>query len=747
MTDSSVGTVAALWRYPVSSLGGEKLPRARVTGRGISGDRLYAIFDDETQEPVNPAKKLWSRVPRLLSRYDENDRVVISLDGKEWKQFGDPQLRQQLSSFFGRPVSVHPYGTALSNKIAEHRYKVSPIHLLSRQSISALKRALPESVIDERRFRPNVLVDLQSDDGGQPPELGLIGREFRIGNLRLRGTEPCGRCSFTTLEQFGIPEDRSVLRTLITQYEKNFGIYCEVLDEGWMEVGDQVVADLPSTPSPIVIIGGGQAGGSTARALRELGYDGVIELFGDEHDPPYERPPLSKDFSPSDSDRKPLTSVLTSAEADAMNVNVHLRETVVHIDRSKRTVETAGGAVYPYGRLVIATGGSARRLPKLDRGYGRIHSIRTADDADRLRRAFGKATRVFVLGSGWLGLEVAAAARKNAIDVTLFGRESRVCARVLPEAVARYLENIHVRNGVRFALGQEPRFTEHLDHVEVAYDGKVERADFLVVAIGIIANDHLARRAGIECKDGILTDPNGATSDPNIFAVGDISRQRTSVNPEGIRLESWQNATEQAGRAARAIMGLNIPPPPLPRFWSDQYDLTIHIAGMPDPSAAPEAVDAGPRPFWQFRDFAIGVNRPREVHQFETLQERGLQRNGSDEVGSHDGEPVGTKRLMKSMRPLSDGQLAKTYVEPIGDVVVVRVGEQYFGLQDKCPHAEASLSEGFIDGSRIVCPLHFAEFDLVTGAAHNAPKGCPKARSYRIEFQNDQFYIWVPGQI
>ncbi|WP_192246493.1 FAD-dependent oxidoreductase [Mesorhizobium silamurunense] len=744
MTQSGVGSVVAIWRYPVSSLAGEKLPRAHITERGLSGDRQFAIIDTETQETVQPAKKVWGRVPRLLSRQDPEDgQVLVSLDGKDWLHHDDPQLWKQLSTFLGRHVSVQPYGAKLKDRIAQHRYSLSPIHLLSRQALDALKRILPGSIIDERRFRPNVVVDLKSE-GGKPPELNLLGQEFSIGNLRLRGTQPCGRCSFTTLEQFGVPEDRSVLRTLITQYGKNFGIYCEVLNEGWLELGDEVVADLHSAPSSIVIVGAGQAGGSTARVLRECGYEGSIALFGDEPHPPYERPPLSKNFA-VDRDQPALTSVLTSAEAEAMNVNVHLRETVVHIDRSKRIVETASGMEYPYDRLVLATGGTARRLAKLDRGYGRIHYIRTADDAERLRRAFKNAASMFVLGSGWLGLEVAAAVRKNSIDVTLFGRDARLCAKALPEVAADYLERVHVENGVRFVLGKEPRFTEHADHVEVVYDGKVEKADLFVVAIGIVANDHLARRAGLDCRDGILTDTNGATSDPEIFAVGDVSRQSSSARLDGIRLESWQNATEQASRAAHAMLGRDGPSLPLPRFWSDQYDITIHIAGMPDPSAIPQSADDGPYPFWQFENFAIGVNRPREVHQFAISQEQASvgKLNGNGSPGEKPAAK-GTRRHLPDMRPLREGQLERIHVEPIGEIVVARVGDEYFGLQDRCPHAEASLSEGFLEGRRLVCPLHFAEFDLATGTPYNAPKGCSKARSFLIEPQGDQFFIWVP---
>jgi len=349
-----------------------------------------------------------------------------------------------MASAFGREVRLHPYGAQLETTAVSHRYNLSPLHLVSQQAIAALRRLLPGAHIDERRFRPNVVVDFPSATGATPPEYSLIGQEFRIGNLRLRGLQKAGRCSFTTLKQLGLTEDRAVLQALIAHFERDFGIYCEILDEDCITTGDRLTLGAETLPiSPVVIVGAGQAAGTAVKALRELGYEGEIRIFGDEVRAPYERPPLSKTFTATKGDRPALTQVLTPDDAAALGVMLHLGETVVAIDRAARIVETQGGARHPYGRLILATGGSAKSVPHLNRGHGRILTLRTADDAEALARSLADATSVFVLGGGWLGLEIAAAARERGLEVTLFARQRRVCSRALPAVVAEEVAALH----------------------------------------------------------------------------------------------------------------------------------------------------------------------------------------------------------------------------------------------------------------------------------------------------------------
>ena len=316
---------------------------------------------------------------------------------------------------------------------------------------------------------------------------------------------------------------------------------------------------------------------------------------------------------------------------------------------------------------------------------------------------------------------------------------------MLPAAVAGYLADAHRRNGVTLHMNSAPAFEESPKGVDAILDGQRRSADLLVVAIGIHPNDHLARNTGIECRDGILTDANGVTSDPNIFAIGDVARQSHASVPEGIRIESWQNANDQADRAARMILGLEAPSSTAPRFWSDQYDMKIQIAGMPDPSAELISHEEGEHPLWVFETFAIGVNRPKDIHRFAmALADPVLAATTTDDKK----EPVGAtvRHRLGLCPPLADGELHKVLTEVVGDIVLVRQGTEHFALQDKCPHADASLSEGFLEGGRIACPLHFAEFDLVSGAVHGGPKGCSRAKAYRVEVEENGLYLHIPVQ-
>lgn len=741
-----LGTVDALWLYPVSSVGGQRVRRAYALKTGLRGDRSYAIFDNETLQPADPVSKEWCAVARLLARLGESGRLEMSVNSHDWLSHDDPLLLGTLSQLYQRQVSVLPYGASVRGKILANRYPFSAIHLLSRQSLAKLEALLPGSLLDERRFRPNIMVDMPDNSASAPPEYQLIGQEFQLGSLRLRGVEPCGRCSFTNLQQFGIPEDQSVLRTLISHFDNHFGIYCEVIDEGWCSEGEPVMVDQPASYlSPVLVIGGGKAGATVAEKLREYGHTGPITILAEEDHTPYERPPLSKNFLLPPPKTSVVPQALSFADARRLEIALELDERVVHIDRQAKVVETAHGTSYPYGHLVIATGGSARRLPMVRLGHGRTHSIRTVLDAERLQRAFEGARKIFIAGGGWLGLEIASAARRLSIDVELFARQPQLCSRVLPQVVAEYIAEQHVRQGVKFKMGCEPVFHEYPDRVEAHFEGSIETADLLIVAIGMAANDHLAKHAGLDCEDGVLTDEDGATSDPGVFAIGDVSRQRSTQSSPGARIESWQHAIEQADRAAKAILGLERPPPYIPRFWSEQYDLIIQVAGSPDPRAELVSFDATPTPFWQFETFAVGINRSKDVHRF-AAKLGGSQIAERRTTGGQPSDSVSRKTVRQLIGPIGDlssGELNQISIPGIGEIVVARAGERYFGIQKQCPHGSASLAEGFLENGRIVCPLHFAEFDLTTGDAFSAPNGCPKAVTYRIEADNGLLYIWT----
>ncbi|RVC61584.1 FAD-dependent oxidoreductase [Mesorhizobium sp.] len=741
-----VGSVREIWRYPVSSLTGESLGRAMIMKTGVAGDRTHALFEASSSNIVNPpTSKKWNIAPRLAARVGDTGIIQISSDGRLWRAFDDPSMLDELEAIFGTRMESKRYGSQVGDAIAKPRYAMQPIHLLSRQSLDALQACLPDSQIDVRRFRPNIVVDLP-DLAGARPEDSLLGKEFSIGALRLRGTVRCGRCAFTTLAQQGVPEDRSVLRTLIQDFEKNFGIYCEVLEPGEIAVGDTVSTPVAPEPQrPIVIVGAGQAGAMTAKALRDLGSTQSIQIFGEERHAPYERPPLSKGGDEGKGASISPSHVLTAAQIEDLNIDLNLNSRVVAVHRQTREIETQDGERHPYARLVLATGGSARRLRGLERGHGRVHVIRTIEDAANLNQSLQAGSTLCVLGSGWLGLEIAAAARKRLCDVTLFGRQNRVLARMIPSEVADYVAARHIAEGVKLRLGEVPTFRERPDHIEVTTASGVEKAEHLVLAIGISPNNHLARAAGLNVAGGVVTDESGATSDPDIFAVGDVARQQRPGYPKGICVESWHNANEQPYSAARALLSLPAEPLTPARFWSSQYDMMIQIAGFPDANAQVVRHEGDGRPFWDFGSFAIGINRSQEVHRFAAQLALGnaeaptryqaSSKSSAQRKGPAEGVDIGP------VDAFPEGEIRRLEIDQLGAVAIVQIDQRYFAVNDRCPHADASLSEGFIERDRIVCPLHFAEFDLQTGDPSNAPPGCGRLACYTVERRDHHLFL------
>lgn len=731
----------------MSSLSGEKLAQASLTSYGIEGDRAYGLFTKESGDIAFPSmQKKWNVAPQVSARYRHDGELELSTDELQWFKPDESALLDALETLFGVKMIALPYGEQVAGKTAEQRYAWSPIHLLSRQALDALKSHLPGHDVDTRRFRPNLIVDLPEMPGYEP-ELALLGKEFSIGALRLRGTRKCGRCSFTTLAQPGIPEDREVLRTLIQDFGKNFGIYCEVLNPASIAVGDLVRIDFHNElEKPVIIIGAGQAGAMMARSLRDLQYKGPIQLFGEERHLPYERPPLSKGYDLDERSQTPATLVLQPPDFDELEVDIHLNSRVVEILAADREIETQDGKRHPYKNLVIATGGAARRLPGLERGHGRVHVIRTLDDATNLWRALKSGSKLAVLGSGWLGLEVAAAARTNQCEVKLFARQGRVLSRTVPAEVAKFVEDRHRAAGVQLRLGETPRFRETATHIEIVTSDSAEQVDHLVLAVGITPNDHLARIAGLAVSDGIVADASGRTSDPHIFAAGDVARWISGAYPKGIRIESWQNANDQPRAIARAILSLPPEVPPLMKFWSSQFDMMVQIAGIPDPDAVAIDVDDCERPFWNFGSFAIGINRPREIVKFAA--NLGISASNM----RTDMDAIGVPTLRQNIGPAEgtfiglpdsfpEGEIRRVAIGGLGDVAITRSNGQFHAVNDKCPHADASLSEGFTEGGRIVCPLHFAEFDLRTGEAFNAPAGCGGVACYAVDQRADGLYL------
>lgn len=239
MTEAaSSGSVASLWRYPVSSMGGERLDRAPVTGSGVEGDRIWGLLDASNERIASPGReKHFIQVPRGHARFT-GDGIAISSDGAGWAGPDDRGVLRQLSDVFGFMPVLKPF-VPFGGEGFRPRYEHAPIHLITTAGMRSLERDMPGSVIDERRFRPNVVVDWP-DEAEAMPEQGWIGREIRIGDVVLRGREPCGRCGFITIEQEGLPLDVELLRNVVRRYGRNFGIYCDVVTPGEIRPGDTV---------------------------------------------------------------------------------------------------------------------------------------------------------------------------------------------------------------------------------------------------------------------------------------------------------------------------------------------------------------------------------------------------------------------------------------------------------------------------------------------------------------------------
>ncbi|MEJ6788967.1 FAD-dependent oxidoreductase [Brevundimonas sp. BR2-1] len=330
----------------------------------------------------------------------------------------------------------------------------------------------------------------------------------------------------------------------------------------------------------VLIIGAGHAGGTAAALLRQYGHEGSIVLAGEEPAAPYQRPPLSKAWLKGETD---LEALLLRPESFYEEHGIELRTgaTATAIDPAARRVSFADGTVEPYDALILATGSRARRLaiPGADRPA--LMELRTLADAERLKAALGPGRRLAIVGGGYVGLEAAASARALGAEAVVIERMDRVLARVASETLSAFFTARHRSEGVEVLTGAEVTAFEDAG-VRLA-DGRLIEADALLVGVGAVACDDLARAAGLECGNGVIVDEQARTSDPAIWAIGDATFRPIPVHGgRRRRLESVPNALEQAKQAASAIVGRPAPAPEVPWFWSDQYDLKLQIAGLPD---------------------------------------------------------------------------------------------------------------------------------------------------------------------
>jgi len=333
----------------------------------------------------------------------------------------------------------------------------------------------------------------------------------------------------------------------------------------------------------VVIVGAGHAGGSAAALLRQYGWKGPITLIGAEPVPPYQRPPLSKAWLKREAD----ATSLALRPAGFYPTNAITLRPATHataIDPENRSVTLGSGERLGYGHLILATGARPRLLPIPGHDLTGVLALRSVADADLLQAALTQGSRLVVIGGGYIGLEVAASARALGVAVTVVEREARVLARVASLPLSEFFTVAHAAKDVRILCGASIAAIEgeagRVAGVRLA-DGTVLACDIVLVAVGVAPDVALARSAGLACDDGVVVDLAARTSDPRIHAIGDCTRRPLPLYGRTGRLESVPNALEQAKQAAADLCGRPSPPPEVPWFWSDQYDIRLQIAGLP----------------------------------------------------------------------------------------------------------------------------------------------------------------------
>ena len=332
-------------------------------------------------------------------------------------------------------------------------------------------------------------------------------------------------------------------------------------------------------PEQIVIVGAGQAGVQAVQTLRAEGFKGAITMIGDEAYPPYQRPPLSKAYLLGSFARERLF-LKPDAFYQEAGCELILNASVTAIDRAAKTVVLRDGRALSYDRLLLATGTRVRKLSCSGVDLPGVQYLRDIADVDALQPLFRPGARMAVVGGGYIGLEVAAVGAKRGLDVTVFETADRLMARAVSPIVSDFYAAEHAKAGVKLNLNSSVEGFDGKEKIEIVKaGGKAWLADIVLVGIGVVPNDMLARESGLGCQDGIIVDRNAMTTDPSIFAAGDCTRHTGREGIE-IRLECVQNAIDQAKHAALAMLGRPKTYSEVPWFWSDQYDLKLQIAGL-----------------------------------------------------------------------------------------------------------------------------------------------------------------------
>jgi 3-phenylpropionate/trans-cinnamate dioxygenase ferredoxin reductase component len=343
-----------------------------------------------------------------------------------------------------------------------------------------------------------------------------------------------------------------------------------------------IEGDSMTTATTFVIVGAGLAGAKAAETLRAEGFDGRLLLLGEEPERPYERPALSKAYLRGETDRD---SLYVHQDAFYADNDIELRPStpVRSIHPATRQLQLATGERIGYRRLLLATGAVPRRLPLPGMDLDGVHYLRTRSDADTLAAAAARATQVAVVGTGWIGSEVAASLRQLGREVTLIGPDTAPLARVLGPEIGRVYRDLHADHGVRLALGTRVAGLRGHGRVEavVTSDGRTFDCDLVLVGAGAVPRTELAEAAGLPVRDGVLVNEQlEAVGAAGIYAAGDVAAAWHPRYQTYLRVEHWANALNQGPAAARNMLGVGSAYARLPYFYSDQYDLGMEYSGF-----------------------------------------------------------------------------------------------------------------------------------------------------------------------
>jgi 3-phenylpropionate/trans-cinnamate dioxygenase ferredoxin reductase subunit len=350
-----------------------------------------------------------------------------------------------------------------------------------------------------------------------------------------------------------------------------------------------------STDATYVIVGASLGGAKAAEALRAAGYDGRVVLLGTETELPYERPPLSKGYLLGKAERETIYVHPREWYTEA-DIDLRLGVTATGVDRAAHEVVLADGSRVGYTKLLLTTGSSPRRLQVPGADLDGVLYLRSAGDSDRIKALLAGAHRIAVIGAGWIGLEITAAAREAGVEVTVLETAELPLLRVLGPEVASVFAALHAEHGVDLRFGVQ--ITDitgsegHADGVRLSDGSRIE-ADAVIVGIGITPNTELAAAAGLDVDNGILVDAQLRSSDPDIYAAGDVANAFHPLLGKHIRVEHWANALNQPQAAAKAMAGESVNYERVPYFFTDQYDLGMEYAGYVEPGGYDEVVFRG----------------------------------------------------------------------------------------------------------------------------------------------------------